>query len=178
VGGPGIPQGGRRVHGAAGRRDDSVNDLQEMGVVAEGDARALELAASLDVNFAGSVDEDVGDRRILHERLDRAEPEGLVLDLDDEIVTLLPTQGGVVERQHVLDDPADLLLDELARQHIELGEIEPLDELAVDTSLELVVRRLASLPGIERLADDGCFLARPVPALEDFAASRLAIAYR
>src|SRR4030095_12585798 len=146
-----------------------------MGCVSEGDARALEVAVSLAVNFARSVDEDVGDGRILHERLDRAEPEGLVLALDDEIVTLFPTQGGLVERKHVLDDPADLLLDELARKRIELGEIEALDELAVDTSLELVVRRLASLPGIERLADDGCFLARPVPPLEDFAASRLAI---
>src|SRR5437899_9606375 len=117
----------------------------------------------------------VGDRLILNERLDWAETEGLVLDLDDQIVTLLPAQGGLVERKHVLDDPADLLLDELARQGIELGEIEALDQLAVDTSLELVVRRLASLPGIERLADGGWLLARPVPPLEDFAASRLAI---
>ena len=146
-----------------------------MGVVAEGDARALELAASLDVDFSRSVDEDVGDRRILHERLDWAEPEGLVLDLDDEIVTLLPAQRGLVERKHVLDDPTDLLLDELARQGIELGEIEALDQLAVDTSLELVVRRLASLLGVERLADGDRFLARPVPPFEGFAASRLAI---
>src|SRR5262245_35767765 len=137
-----------------------------MGVVAEGDARALELAASLDVNLARSVDENVGHRRVLHERLDWAEPEGLVLDLDDEIVTLLSAQGGLVERKHVLDDPADLLLNELARQGIELGEIEALDQLTVDTSLELIVRRLASLLGIERLADGAGPLARPVPPLQ------------
>src|SRR5262249_31325636 len=146
-----------------------------MGVVAEGDARTLELALSLDVNLLCSVDEDVGDRRILHERLDGAEPKGLVLDLDDEIVTLLPTQGGLVERKHVLDDPADLLLDELARQRVELGQVEALDELAVDTSLEFIVCRLALLLGIGRLADNGWFRALPVPQFEGFAASRLAI---
>src|SRR5437879_2782565 len=144
-------------------------------VVSECNARALEVAVSLVVDLWRSVDEDVGDCRILHERLDWAEPEGLVLDLDDDIVALLPTQGGLVERKHVLDDPANLLLDELARQGIELGEIEALDQLAVDTSLELVVRRLASLLGVERLADGDRFLARPVPPFEGFAASRLAI---
>src|SRR5437899_4337223 len=81
----------------------------------------------------------VGDRRILHERLDWAEPEGLVLDLDDQIVTLLPAQGGLVERKHVLDDPADLLLDELARQGIELRSEEHTSELQ---SLRHLVCRL------------------------------------
>src|SRR5438132_13609158 len=94
-----------------------------MGVVAEGDARALELAASLDVDFSRSVDEDVGDRRILHERLDWAEPEGLVLDLDDQIVTLILAQGGLVERKNVLADQVDLLLVELVAKVIEIGDI-------------------------------------------------------
>src|SRR5258705_9468779 len=142
-----------------------------MGVVAEHDAGVLELAVSLDVDLVRSVDEDVGDRWVLHQRLDRPESEGLVLDLDDEVIALLAAQGGLVEREHVLDDPADLLLDDFARENIQLGEVEALDQLAVDTRLELVIRLLAPLLRMDWLSGDGRVLARHRPVLKGVAVS-------
>ena len=44
VGQPRIHHGGGLVHAPAHRRDDALDHLQEVGVVAEDDARALELA--------------------------------------------------------------------------------------------------------------------------------------
>ena len=120
-----------------------------MGIVAEDDAGGLELAVPLDVDLLRSVDEDIGDGWVLHQGLDRPESEGLVFDLDDKVITLFAAQRCLVEGEHVLDDPANLLLDDFARESIELCEVEPVDQLAVDTSLELVVRLVAPVFCVE-----------------------------
>ena len=78
----------------------------------------------------------------------RAEAEGLVLDLDDELLALLPAERRVVGRQHVLHDAPDLLLDGFLGQQCELREVEALDELAVDPGLEIEVRRLTGALGL------------------------------
>ena len=52
-----------------------------MLVVAEDDVGLLELAFALDVDLVGAVDQDVGDRRILQQQLERAEAEQLVEDV-------------------------------------------------------------------------------------------------
>jgi hypothetical protein len=98
----------------------------------------VELAAPLDVDLVRPVDQDVGHRGVLHQGLDGTEAERLVLDLHHELLALLPAERRLVVDQHVLDDTADLLLDDVAGQHRQLGEIEPLDELSVHARLELV----------------------------------------
>ena len=127
----GVDHGRRFVDTAAHGRHDAVDDLQEMGVVTEDRVRPLELAAPLHVHFVGSVDEDVRDGGILHERLDGPQPERLVLDLADQILAFLPAQRRLVGNEHVLDDPSDLLLHDVAGQRRQLGQVEPLDELSM-----------------------------------------------
>src|SRR4029453_2292078 len=114
-----------------------------MRVIAEDDARPLEPPAPLHVDRPGAVDEDVGHRRILHERLDGTETKGLVLNPQTELLALLPAQRRLVGREHVLDDALDLLLNGLPRQQRELPQVEVLDELAGNSGLELEVARLA-----------------------------------
>ena len=67
-----VHHGRRFVDPAADRGDDPVDDAQEMRLVLEMDLRFLELAKALDVAPLVRIDQNVGDGRILQQRLDRA----------------------------------------------------------------------------------------------------------
>ncbi len=119
-----------------------------MAIVTEDDVRPLELAPPLYVDLLGPVHEDVGDGPILHQRLEGTETERLVLDLDDELLALGAAEGRVVSRDHVLDDAANLLLDRVERQDVQLGQVQTFDELSMDAGLQLVVRLPATARGL------------------------------
>ena len=69
---------------AAEGRDDAVDDIEHVLVVAEGDVRALDATGSLDVHLERAVDHDLGDARVGQERLDRPEAGNLVDDALDQ----------------------------------------------------------------------------------------------
>ena len=48
----------------------------------------LELAAALDVDLLVAVDQNVGDGRVLQQRLERPQPEDLVEHFGDDLVAL------------------------------------------------------------------------------------------
>jgi len=77
------PSGTSRPH-AAHLRDDPVDDLHQVVVVAERDGGLLHLAAALDIDVLRPVDQDVADRRVLQQHLERPQAEGLVEHLVDE----------------------------------------------------------------------------------------------
>src|SRR5262249_34948648 len=108
-----------------------------MRAISEDDVRTLEAAPPLDVHVAWAVHEDVGDRPILHQRLDRSQPKRLGRDLDDESIAVLATERCGLRLEHALDHAMDLRLNSVGRNEIELGQIESLDELPVDPRLEL-----------------------------------------
>ena len=64
--------------------DDALDDAQQVRVVLEDDVGLFEHAVPLDVDLIVAVDQDVGDVRVLQQRLERAEPEELVQDVGDQ----------------------------------------------------------------------------------------------
>src|SRR5207237_933203 len=76
-----VHHGRALVDAPAHPRHDAVDDLQQVLVVAEDDRRRLELAEPFDVDLTRAVDQDVGDVRVAHERLDRPEAVDLVQEL-------------------------------------------------------------------------------------------------
>ncbi len=56
-----------------------------MLIVLEFDVGRVQFAALFDVNLVMPIDQDIGDLIIPKERLQRAEPEKLVLDLFDKM---------------------------------------------------------------------------------------------
>ena len=84
-----VAQRMRFIDPAADRRDDLVDDAQQMRLVLEAHAGRLEHAAALDVDAFVAVDQDVVDGRVLEQRLERPEPGHLVEDFGDEVVELL-----------------------------------------------------------------------------------------
>ena len=68
----------------AERRDDPLDDAQDVLVVQEDRVDPLDLARALDVDVVRAVDHDLGDGRVREERLDRPEPGHVVDHLVDE----------------------------------------------------------------------------------------------
>src|SRR3546814_8921358 len=77
----------------------------------------MELSAALDEDVAVAVHQDVGDRRVLQQRLDRPEAQQLVEDVIDELRLLLAVQRLVLSDQQLAHHLADLAA-ELGRRHL------------------------------------------------------------
>src|SRR6267143_713285 len=61
------------IAAAANLGHDAIDDLQQMGIVAELNACPLHLAAALDINILRAVDQNIADRGVLEQELQRAE---------------------------------------------------------------------------------------------------------
>ncbi len=70
------------------RADDLADDPHQVAFVGEAGLGFLDLAAPLDEDDRRGVDHDVGDRRVLEQRLQRPEPEQLVEDVLDQLLAL------------------------------------------------------------------------------------------
>ncbi len=136
---PGVDKGRGLVDPPPHLGDDPFDDRHQVVVVLEGDLGLVQLPVLLDVNLPRAVDHDVGDLRILEQRLQGPKPKGLVLDLEDQPLPLYPCErnplGGDETFHDGLDDPRELLRGDLG----DGGEVQPVDELAVDAAFELLV---------------------------------------
>ena len=91
-------QGCELVDPAADRGDDAVDDAQQMALVLELHRGRLEHAVLLDEDLLVAVDQDVGDRRVLEQGLERAQAQHLVEQLLDQEVELLGVERGRLAR--------------------------------------------------------------------------------
>jgi hypothetical protein len=132
-----VAQGVRFVDAATDRRDDLLDDAHQMRLVLEERRHGLEHAAALDEDVLVTVDEDVGDGRVLEERLERSQARHLVHHLGDEEVELLGVEGQALGHDPVGDDAVDLAPKLLPRQLLERREVELLDETAVEANLRV-----------------------------------------
>ena len=139
VGQPGIDHRRGLVDAAADPRDDAVDDLKQVVVVAEADLRLLDPPFFLDIDVLGPVDHDVADLVVLEQQLERTEAECLVEDLIDQPLALVAVQQRVFGVAELLDDTSDLVPKRLG---VDLGDaihVEPIDESHMDVALERFV---------------------------------------
>ena len=106
---------------ATERRDDAVDDVHHVLVVAEGDVHLLDLAGALDVDLVGAVDHDLGDRRVRQQRLDGPEAGDLVGNLVDEPQTLVPGQAEPVVPDVLIDEHGQVAVHRCGIGQVELG---------------------------------------------------------
>ena len=131
-----------------------------MVVVAELDVRLLHLAAPLDVHLVGSVDQDIADRRILEQHFQRTEAEGLIQDFVDETLPLHAVEKRILGVAQAFDHQADLAAKRVPLKIADPGQVQLIDQLAVDQPLkvlEALVRRA--------VVGDALTLAGPMAAI-------------
>ncbi len=119
-------------------RDDPVDDLQQVGVVAKLDARPFHLAPAFDVDVLRSVDQNIADRMVLEEHLQRSQTKRLVEHLFDQAFPLVAVQERLFRVAQMFDDEADFAAQHVAFQFADFGQVELVDELAVDAAFEFV----------------------------------------
>ena len=99
----------------------------------------LEPALPLDEDVGMAVDQDVGDRRVLEQRLERAEAEQLVEHVLGQLLALGEVQRCALLGELLRDQVAHLGLDLLARQVLERREIDEVEQAVVQLDLEVGV---------------------------------------
>ena len=142
----------RFIDAPADLRHDAVDDLQQVVVVAELDVALFHLAAAFDVNLLRPVDEDVADRRVLEQHLQRAEAERLVEHFVDEPLALHAVEQRIFRVAQALDDQADFAAERVALQVAHARQVELIDQLAVDEPFEF----FKALGALARRRPAGC----------------------
>ena len=127
------------VDAPADLADDALADIQELLVVAEADAGALDAARDFDEDRAGAVDHDVGDIVARQQRLERAVTEHVVADVVEQFLLLGDRHHDVLDRDDLVDDVADFLARGFAVELGELGKVDRLDQRAEDRRLDLII---------------------------------------
>ena len=127
-----IHHGRRSVRcGGRIRGDDPVDDAQKMSLVLEMNLGVLEFTKALDVDPLVRVDQNVGDGRILQERLDRTVAGHFSEDLIRENVELSLIEGEVLVTRVIADIRSYLLGELFGRKLFKSGEVEFVDDAFV-----------------------------------------------
>ena len=126
------------IHTASYPRDDPIDDLHQVIVVAEHNGRFLHAAATFDIDILGAVDEDIADRRVVQQQFERSEPERFVEHFADELVSFRSVQQRGFGVAKVLHNHANLAAQHIAFEFADLGEVEFVDQLAMDPLLHLI----------------------------------------
>ena len=158
------------VDPAADRGDDLLDDPQQVPLVLEADRRRLQHAVALDEDLVVAVDQDVGDGRVLEQRLERAQAEQLVEDVADQLLALGLIERLVLLGQLFVDDVADLRLDLLAGHFVERRQVDKVEQALVQLDLQVGV-------GIA-LGESAGIADRNQPMLLDVALARNFLAAR
>ena len=138
---PGVAHRLGFIDAPADRRNDLVDDAQQVALILELDGRDLEPPVALDIHGRGRVDQDVRDRRILDQRLDRPKAQDLVEDIRDDLGLLRRRQGDRLTREQLLDHLADFAADFLRLHLVENRKVHHFQQFLVQPDLEIRLAR-------------------------------------
>ena len=83
----------------------------------------FEFALTLDVNPGVGVDQDIGNRSVLEERLNGSKPQGFVDDIGNELVPFLQVKWDLLFGQQFMHHFPDLELELIRLKFVDRGEI-------------------------------------------------------
>src|SRR4029077_10307600 len=128
----------RFVNSAADLRHDSIDNQHQMLIVLELDVGCVQFAALFNVNLVMPIDQDIGYLIVPEQRLQRSEPEQLVLDFLDKMEAV----GVGQQAAFILEDGGyrlgDFLRSERRLEALEAGNIERFEQPVVDRKLQLL----------------------------------------
>ena len=145
----------RFVDPAADRGHDLVDDAQQMRSSLKRTPQRLEQAAALHIDAFVAVDQDIGDGRVLEQRLERAEAGHLVENLGDEVVELLLVERQPLDQDVLRDELLDVRAHLVFRQLLQRRQIDLFDQPAMQAHLGV-----EQLVGEQRIGVGGGRLGR------------------
>src|SRR4051812_8781104 len=103
--------------------------------------RSLELAGSLDIDQARRGDEDVRDRFITKQRLERPQAEDLVEYFFDQGVLFDKAERSLLLIYQLGDRRPDFLPDAISRHRVHRFEVDSVKKLSVNRKFQLLILR-------------------------------------
>src|SRR5882724_5856695 len=119
-----------------------------MFIVFEGDVCKHELAVSLDEDPSIGVDQNVGNRRISQQRLERSEAEELMLDIIHQSLSFSGRKRHCFLGQHTFGESRDFRMNLLRRKRRKLRQVHPVYQGAMKPGFYLLKTMLAVALGI------------------------------
>ncbi len=113
--------------------------MHQVGIVLEGDVRLLQNSAALHVDRVVGVDQDVVDRGVLQQRLQRAQSKHLVQHFVGDTVALTGAERNSLFAHQRKDHGQQGLPRPRVLHEQQLLEIDLLDQLAMDSRLHLLL---------------------------------------
>ena len=108
-----------------------------MFVVLELNGRALQHTAAFNVNLVVVVHQDIGDRRILQQRLQRAKTEHLIEDFLDDPIPFRQRHRNVFLQQQFFDRAPDLAAQPFFADQPQRIAVQRLKEFAVNLGFQI-----------------------------------------
>ena len=105
VGQAGVYHRRRLIHAAAYARNDTVDDLQQVAIVAKSRVDAAQDAALFHEDMILVVDQDVGDLRIFEQRLQGPEAEDFIEQIGLDLLLLLEAERHALFGDDLVDEP-------------------------------------------------------------------------
>ena len=143
----GVHHGRRFIDAAADAGDDAVDDLHQVLVVFEREPRDFKLAAALDVDAVETVDENIGDGRILEQGLERAEAEDFVENFARQALAFGEAERNGFAVDGVADQDENFFAGRVAVGASEFFEVQAVQDLAMKIGLYLLI--IATLEGLQ-----------------------------
>ena len=142
VGQPRVDPRARGIDAPSKRRDDPVDDAQDVLVVQEIAVDSLDLACPLDIHVAWPVDHDLRDRLVEQERIERPEAPDLPDQLLDQVRLLVTRDRKAFRRDDAFDDRRDFGAELVRIREVEKG-VEGGHDLGLKPEPDLVQQLLA-----------------------------------
>ena len=127
------------VHAAADAADDAVDDAHQVLVVLERRRQPLELALALDVDVLVGVDQDVADRRVAQQRLERPETEDFVDDVGEERLALGHAERHALFGDQLEQQRPDFRFRSRAIRRRQRLEVQPVEQFPVYVRLHVEI---------------------------------------
>ncbi len=138
VGETGIDHRAGFVDSSADQRDDSIDDLPKVLIIAEAHIDALEATFAFDVDSIVAVDQDVGDGRIFQESFQRPEAEGLVHDLVHEAFLIRAGEQAFFILAQIANHDAHFRANGVRRKRAKVLHVQALHQLLVNADFHLI----------------------------------------
>ena len=107
VGQPCVDHRAALVNATPQRRDDAVDDAQDLGTAAEANIGFPKDAIAFDINLVGAIDQDFGDVVVVEKRFDWPIPQHVSDDLFQQVGALGTAQRQPLFDQCLVEDPLE-----------------------------------------------------------------------
>ena len=119
--------------------NDPLDDPHQMLVVGKADVGFFEQAGSLNIDVLSSVNEDIRDRRVVQERLERTEPEQLIEDFTNELLAFSHGERRLLALEHSAHDLTDSLPFDPFLETLHALQVDLFEQFCVDLASQLPV---------------------------------------